>query len=171
MDPMKSNVSPLQDARATYKPKLPKVLAGNPTRVAVKTGKKTQPISDQHAVQKLFASTYGQPEVSFAPGKAPASFKKPIKVALVLSGGQAPGGHNVVAGLFDGLKKLNPKNSLTGYLGGPSGLVENKKLEITGKLLAAYRNTGGFDIIGSGRTKLETEEQFEMVRKNLASAG
>jgi len=92
-------------------------------------------------------------------------------VALVLSGGQAPGGHNVVAGLFDGLKKLNKKNTLTGYLGGPSGLVENKKIEITDKLLAAYRNTGGFDIIGSGRTKLETHEQFETVSRNLRSAG
>jgi pyrophosphate--fructose-6-phosphate 1-phosphotransferase len=96
---------------------------------------------------------------------------KPIKVALVLSGGQAPGGHNVVAGLFDGLKKLNKKNTLTGYLGGPSGLVENKKMEITEKLLVGYRNTGGFDIIGSGRTKLETRDQFETVKKNLTSAG
>jgi pyrophosphate--fructose-6-phosphate 1-phosphotransferase len=168
---MKSNVSPLQAARAFYKPKLPKALMGNPSQVAAKSGKPTQSISDQAAIRQLFPSTYGQPEVSFVPGKGAASMKKPVKVAVVLSGGQAPGGHNVVAGLFDGLKKLNPMNRLTGYLGGPSGLVENKKLEITHKLLAAYRNTGGFDIIGSGRTKLETEEQFEMVRKNLTSAG
>ncbi|HTC21174.1 MAG TPA: diphosphate--fructose-6-phosphate 1-phosphotransferase, partial [bacterium] len=140
---MKSNVSPLQAARFSYMPKLPKALMGNPSKVAAKLGKSTQSISDQAAIRQLFRSTYGQPEVSFVPGKGAASMKKPIKVALVLSGGQAPGGHNVVAGLFDGLKKLNPKNSLTGYLGGPSGLVENKKLEITGKLLAAYRNTGG----------------------------
>ncbi len=171
MKSMRSNVSPLQGARSLYKPKLPKVLSGSPAKVAVKFGKGTHSISDREAVQKLFANTYGQPEVSFVPGKAPASLTKPIKVALVLSGGQAPGGHNVVAGLFDGLKKLNKKNTLTGYLGGPSGLVDNHKMEITEKLLTGYRNTGGFDIIGSGRTKLETHEQFEAVRKNLAAAG
>ena len=168
---MKSNVSALQAARASYKPKLPKALAGNPSKVSLKIGKPTKSISDQAAIQKLFKKTYGQAEVSFVPGKASASMKKPLKVAVVLSGGQAPGGHNVVAGLFDGLKKLNKKNTLTGYLGGPSGLLENKKIEITDKLLASYRNTGGFDIIGSGRTKLETHEQFETVRKNLISAG
>src|ERR1039457_27844 len=107
MKPLKSNVSPLQAARATYKPKLPKVLAGNPAKVTVKKGKATKAVADGLEIQKLFQQTYRQPEISFAPGKAPASFKKPIKVALVLSGGQAPGGHNVVAGLYDGLKKLN----------------------------------------------------------------
>jgi pyrophosphate--fructose-6-phosphate 1-phosphotransferase len=168
---MKSNVSPLQSARASYKPKLPQVLAGNPSKVALKLGKPTRSISDQQAIQKLFLQTYGQPEVSFVSGKGSPSMKRPLKVAVVLSGGQAPGGHNVVAGIYDGLKKLNKKNTLTGYLGGPSGLVDNKKIEITDKLLAAYRNTGGFDIIGSGRTKLETNEQFETVRKNLTSAG
>jgi pyrophosphate--fructose-6-phosphate 1-phosphotransferase len=168
---MKSNLSPLQSARASYKPKLPQVLAGNLAKVAVKLGKPTRSISDQQAIQKLFLQTYGQAEVSFVSGKGSSSMKKPVKVAVVLSGGQAPGGHNVVAGLFDGLKKLNKKNTLTGYLGGPSGLVENKKIEITEKLLLAYRNTGGFDIIGSGRTKLETHEQFEMVHRNLVSAG
>lgn len=171
MKSMRSNVSPLQGSRSLYKPKLPKALLGSPSKVAVKLGKGTHSISDRESVQKLFANTYGQPEVSFVPGKAPASLTKPIKVAMVLSGGQAPGGHNVVAGLFDGLKKLNKKNTLTGYLGGPSGLVENQKMEITEKLLTGYRNTGGFDIIGSGRTKLETHEQFEAVRKNLTAAG
>jgi pyrophosphate--fructose-6-phosphate 1-phosphotransferase len=168
---MKSNISPLQSARASYKPKLPRVLAGNLAKVAVKWGKPTRAISDPQAIQKLFLQTYGQAEVSFGAGKGSSSMKKPLKVAVVLSGGQAPGGHNVVAGLFDGLKKLNKKNTLTGYLGGPSGLVENKKIEITEKLLLAYRNTGGFDIIGSGRTKLETHEQFETVHRNLVSAG
>lgn len=115
---MKSNVSPLQAARVTYKPKLPKVLMGSPSKVAAKTGKSTRSISDQAAIQELFPSTYGQPEISFVSGKGVAILKKQCKVALVLSGGQAPGGHNVVAGLFDGLKKLNPKNTLTGYLGG-----------------------------------------------------
>lgn len=168
---MKSNVSPLQSARSSYQPKLPKVLAGKPFKVALKSGRPTRAVGDRAAIQKLFPKTYGQPEVSFVPGKASASIGKPLKVALVLSGGQAPGGHNVVAGLFDGLKKLNKKNALIGYLGGPSGLVENKKIEITDKLLAAYRNTGGFDIIGSGRTKLESKEQFETVAKNLIAAG
>src|ERR1700734_3415822 len=125
---MKSNVSPLQSARASYKPKLPQVLAGNPSKVAVKLGKPTRSISDQQAVQKLFLQTYGQPEVSFVSGKGSPSMKRPLRVAVVLSGGQAPGGHNVVAGIYDGLKKLNKKNTLTGYLGGPSGLVENKKI-------------------------------------------
>jgi len=170
-NPMKTNVSPLQAARSAYLPKLPKALLGNPSKVSVKLGKPTRSISDQAAIAKLFPTTYGQPEVFFVPGKAISSFNKPVKVALVLSGGQAPGGHNVVAGLFDGLKKINKKNTLTGYLGGPSGLVENKKLEITEKLLTGYRNTGGFDIIGSGRTKLETHEQFEAVRQNLMEAG
>jgi len=171
MKSMRSNVSPLQEARSLYQPKLPKALSGIPSKVAVKFGKGTHSISDRESIQKLFANTYGQPEIFFVPGKAPASMNKPLKVALVLSGGQAPGGHNVVAGLFDGLKKLSKKNSLTGYLGGPSGLVDDKKMEITDKLLVGYRNTGGFDIIGSGRTKLETHEQFEAVRKNLAAAG
>src|SRR6185503_17406681 len=134
---MKSKVSALQTARASYQPKLPKVLLGNASKVAPKNGKSTKSITDQAEIQKLFPKTYGQPEVSFLPGKAPASFKKPIKVAVVLSGGQAPGGHNVVAGIFDGLKKLNSKNTLTGYLGGPSGLLENAKIEITDKLLAS----------------------------------
>ena len=171
MNPMKSNVSPLQASRAGYEPKLPKVLMGKASKTAVKLGRASQSISDQAEIKKLFPSTYGQPEVSFELGKASASMNKPIKVALVLSGGQAPGGHNVVAGLFDGLKKLNKKNTLTGYLGGPSGLVDNKKMEISEKLLVGYRNTGGFDIIGSGRTKLETRDQFETVKKNLTSAG
>ena len=111
MDPMKSSVSPLQKARGAYQPKLPKVLLGNPAKVVARVGRPTRSISDRDAIQKIFAATYGQGEISFGAGKAPASAKKPIKVALVLSGGQAPGGHNVVAGLFDGLKKLNKKNT------------------------------------------------------------
>ncbi len=106
---MKSNVSPLQAARASYEPQLPEALKGNPSNVAAKTGKATRSISDQAVLQGLFPGTYGQPEVAFVPGKGSASMKKPIKVALVLSGGQAPGGHNVVAGLFDGLKNLMPR--------------------------------------------------------------
>jgi pyrophosphate--fructose-6-phosphate 1-phosphotransferase len=165
---MKSAVSPLTAARASYKPKLPKVLLG--ASVAIKKGKPTKSVADQDAIQALFPKTYGQGEVNFVSGKG-LKCAKPIQVAMVLSGGQAPGGHNVVAGLYDGLKKLNKKNRLFGYLGGPSGLVENKRIEITDKLLKDYRNTGGFDIIGSGRTKLETQEQFETVAANLKSSG
>ncbi len=168
---MKSNVSILQENRLNFKPTLPKVLNQKPSKIGYKSGKPSQSISDQEAIWKLFPMTYGQPEVFFGPGKAPASLLKPIKVAVVLSGGQAPGGHNVVAGLFDGLKKLNKKNTLNGYLGGPSGLMDNEKIEITEELLKGYRNTGGFDIIGSGRTKLETPEQFGKVEANLKKAG
>ncbi len=166
---MKPNVSPLTEARTAYKPKLPKVLFAK--SLTLKKGKPTKSVADQAEIKKLFPNTYGQSEVFLAPGKGGIQCKKPITVALVLSGGQAPGGHNVVAGLFDGLKKLNKKNVLLGYKGGPSGLLEDKKVEITDKFLAGYRNTGGFDIIGSGRTKLETEEQFESVRKNLMAVG
>jgi pyrophosphate--fructose-6-phosphate 1-phosphotransferase len=164
---MKSVVSPLTAARSAYSPKLPKVLLS--ASVAIKKGKPTKSIADQNAIQALFPKTYGQSELTFATGKG-LKCATPIQVALVLSGGQAPGGHNVVAGLYDGLKKLNKKNRLFGYLGGPSGLLENKRIEITDKLLKSYRNTGGFDIIGSGRTKLETPEQIETVRKNLKAA-
>jgi diphosphate-dependent phosphofructokinase len=168
---MKPNVSALQSARTSYQPRLPKVLLGNASKVGMKLGKATHSIADQKEIHQLFSKTYGQPEVSFQTGKSPASFKNAIKVAMVLSGGQAPGGHNVVAGLFDGLKKLNSKNSLRGYLGGPAGLLENEYIEITDKLLKDYRNTGGFDIIGSGRTKLESKEQFEAVASHLKAAG
>lgn len=168
---MKSDHSPLQAARSDYQPKLPEVLDRKVSKIVLKKGKATKSISDQTAIQALFPQTYGQPEVSFVKGKDSEVSQKAIKVALVLSGGQAPGGHNVVAGLFDGLKKINKKNVLIGYLGGPGGLVDNKKVEITEKFLAPYRNTGGFDIIGSGRTKLETPEQFEAVKNNLKAAG
>src|SRR6185369_12909929 len=135
MDFLKSTTSPLQAARRAYQPKVPKILSLKSSQVGVKIGKASKSITDQAAIQSLFPKTYGQGEVSFVSGKAASSFSKPLRVALALSGGQAPGGHNVVAGLFDGLKKLNKKNTLTGYLGGPSGLVENKKMEVTDKLL------------------------------------
>ena len=126
---MKPKVSPLQAARTAYEPKLPKVLALNPSKVAVRMGRLSHPPGEE-AIRKLFPQTYGQPEVSFVPGKAPRSFHKPLKVALVLSGGQAPGGHNVVAGLFDGLKKLNRKNTLIGYLGGLPGSWKTGKWKL-----------------------------------------
>lgn len=147
--------SPLQIARAGYQPKLPNALKGN---VVLKEGAATESVADQDDIKKLFPNTYGMPLITFEPGE-----KKnyPVKnVGVILSGGQAPGGHNVISGLFDGLKALNPANKLYGFLGGPSGLVDHKYIELTKEIVDEYRNTGGFDIIGSGRTKLEETEQY-----------
>ncbi len=148
--------SPLQVARSSYKPKMPAVLK---TCVALKEGASTQSVADRDDIKQLFPHTYGMPIITFEPGEA-----KPhpaVNVGVILSGGQAPGGHNVISGLYDGLKTLNPESKLYGFLGGPGGLVDHKYMEITGKLIDEYRNTGGFDIIGSGRTKLEEVEQYE----------
>lgn len=148
--------SALQIARATYSPKLPLGLQGN---VSVKEGEPTQSVADQEEVKGLFPNTYGLPLVEFIPGEA-KSFA-PMNVGVILSGGQAPGGHNVISGIFDGIKRLNPENKLYGFLLGPGGLVDHKYKELTADIIDEYRNTGGFDMIGSGRTKLELEEQFE----------
>jgi len=148
--------SPLQIARASYQPKLPAALCGN---VVLKEGAVTESIADQVEIKKLFPNTYGMPIITFEAG---AKKENPvIGVGVILSGGQAPGGHNVISGIFDGLKALNPNNKLYGFLGGPSGLVEHKYIELTEEVVKEYRNTGGFDIIGSGRTKLEEEAQYE----------
>lgn len=148
--------SALQVERAAYQPKLPKALQG---AVKVQEGAPTQSVDDQEEIQKLFPHTYGMPLVEFVPGEHTES--KRLNVGVILSGGQAPGGHNVISGLFDAVKKLNPENRLYGFLMGPGGLVEHHYVEITKDFLDPYRNTGGFDMIGSGRTKLEKEEQFE----------
>ena len=149
--------SALQIARAAYMPKLPKALAEGPVRAV--EGMPTQSVADQDEVKALFPNTYGLPVVTFVNGKA---VKLPaMNVGVILSGGQAPGGHNVIAGLFDGLKKLNSANKLYGFILGPGGLVDHNYKELTGDIIDEYRNTGGFDMIGSGRTKLETVEQFE----------
>jgi len=148
--------SPLQIARASYQPKLPAALKGN---VVLKEGAATKSIADQSDIKNLFPNTYGMPLVTFETG---AKKEYPtVGVGVILSGGQAPGGHNVISGLFDGLKALNPNNKLYGFLGGPSGLVDHEYIEITGEIVDEFRNTGGFDIIGSGRTKLEEEWQYE----------
>lgn len=148
--------SALQVERAAYQPKLPKALQG---AVKVQEGAPTQSVDDQEEIQKLFPHTYGMPLVEFVPGEHTES--KRLNVGVILSGGQAPGGHNVISGLFDAVKKLNPENQLYGFLMGPGGLVEHHYVEITKEFLDPYRNTGGFDMIGSGRTKLEKEDQFE----------
>ena len=148
--------SALQKARAAYQPKLPKALQG---AVKVKEGKATQSVGDQEEIKKLFPNTYGMPVVEFEP--ATEANTKKMNVGVILSGGQAPGGHNVITGLFDQVKKLNPENRLYGFILGPGGLVDHNYMELTADIIDEYRNTGGFDMIGSGRTKLEKVEQFE----------
>ena len=154
--------SPLQIAREGYVPKMPKSLQGS---VKIVEGEKTESVADQERIKEMFPNTYGMPILTLEPGEA-SGVSKAINVGVILSGGQAPGGHNVIYGLFEGLKKLNPENKLYGFLGGPGGLVDNNYGEITVDMIAHYRNTGGFDIIGSGRTKLEQEEQFDKGLEN-----
>ena len=149
-------ISNLQKARAAYQPKLPKALQGP---VKAVEGAATQSVGNQAEIKELFPNTYGMPVITFQPGEPVAL--EPFNVGVILSGGQAPGGHNVISGLFDGVKSLNPANKLYGFILGPGGLVDHKYMEITPELMDQYRNTGGFDIIGSGRTKLEEEDQFE----------
>ena len=148
--------SPLQIARSSYQPKMPVALNGY---VRLVEGEKTQSVADQQMISELFPNTYGMPIIRMVPGE---KVELPqMNVGVILSGGQAPGGHNVICGLFDGLKKLNPENKLYGFLGGPSGLIDHKYVLLTSDIIDEYRNTGGFDIIGSGRTKLEETWQFD----------
>ena len=159
--------SQLQQHRGKFEPVLPTILKKGPAAVKAKSGKATKSVADQATVKKIFPNTYGLPEITFVKGANNAACKKAVRVGVVLSGGQAPGGHNVIAGLLDGLKKANSKNKLFGFLGGPSGIVENKFVEITPALMKEYRNTGGFDLIQSGRTKIETDEQLKAAKDNL----
>jgi pyrophosphate--fructose-6-phosphate 1-phosphotransferase len=153
------SISALQQARYDYKPKLPPILAGSIDEIAVEYGAPTEAVANQKELKEIFKLTYGKPIATFTKGKHD-TIKRELKVGVILSGGQAPGGHNVIAGLYDGLKKGNPSSVLYGFKGGPSGLIENKTITLTDEIIDAYRNTGGFDIIGSGRTKIETPEQF-----------
>ena len=153
-------VSALQKARYGYQPKLPAVLADNkPENIVIDFGKPTSAVADQAELEKLFKNTYGKPEALFKQGNNPNAGKK-LRVGIILSGGQAPGGHNVIAGLYDGIKKGNKDSVVVGFTGGPSGLIEGEYVEITDSFMDEYRNTGGFDMIGSGRTKIETPEQY-----------
>ena len=148
--------SALQIARAAYQPKLPKALLG---AVVAEEGQPTQSVADQEEIKKLFPNTYGMPLLKFVAGEAKEYPQ--MNVGVILSGGQAPGGHNVISGIFDGIKKLKPANKLYGFILGPGGLVDHNYIELTSDIIDDYRNTGGFDIIGSGRTKLEKVDQFE----------
>ncbi|MFA6102758.1 MAG: diphosphate--fructose-6-phosphate 1-phosphotransferase [Victivallaceae bacterium] len=164
-----SNISALQKARAAYCPKLPPALEGGANAKMVE-GKPTTAVADAKKIKALFPATYGSPEITFKKLAEKAAVK-PVNVGVILSGGQAPGGHNVIAGLFDGIKSLNKKSKLYGFKKGPDGLVRNEYMEITAKIVDDYRNTGGFDMIGSGRTKLEKVEHFETARKNCEALG
>lgn len=150
--------SALQVARASYEPKVPAGLNGN---VKIEEGTATESVRDQQEIQQLFPHTYGMPIVKFTETTGKPGMDKPMNVGVILSGGQAPGGHNVIAGIYDGVKRLHPDGKLYGFILGPAGLINHEYKELTGDIIDEYRNTGGFDIIGSGRTKLETQEQFD----------
>ena len=156
------NLSPLQQARYEYSPKLPGMLRNGIEEICVKDGNATESVADQDKIKALFPNTYGKNEITFMKGKNTSVAKKQV-VGVILSGGQAPGGHNVISGLYDALKATNKDNVLLGFKGGPDGLLKNDYVEFDDAFIDAYRNTGGFDIIGSGRTKLETKEQFNTV--------
>ena len=155
-------ISALQKARYEYAPKLPGMLRNGIADICVKEGEATQSVADQDKIKALFPNTYGEKEITFEKGQNTSAPKKQV-VGVILSGGQAPGGHNVISGLFDGIKALNADSKLYGFILGPGGLVDHNYMELTSDIIDEYRNTGGFDIIGSGRTKLETEEQFAIV--------
>lgn len=159
-----TKLSPLQIERLKYQPKLPSSLQNGVNSLEMVEGSATESVRDREQIKTLFANTYGKPTVTFKSSSS-VSTSEVRNVGVILSGGQAPGGHNVIAGLYDALKNANPANKLYGFLGGPSGIIDGKYVEFTDEFIDAYRNTGGFDIIGSGRTKLETEEQFQ---KSLA---
>ena len=164
------NLSPLQKARYEYSPKLPGMLRNGISEISVKEGAATQSVADQDKIAALFPNTYGKCEITFEKGANTSAAKKQV-VGVILSGGQAPGGHNVVCGLYDALKATDKENVLYGFKGGPDGLLKNDYVVFDDKFIDAYRNTGGFDIIGSGRTKLETEEQFNIVAENAKKNG
>ena len=163
-------ISPLQVVRYQYAPKLPGMLRNGISEICVKNGEPTESVADQAKIQALFPNTYGKNEITFQKGQNTSEAKKQV-VGVILSGGQAPGGHNVICGLYDALKATNPENVLIGFKGGPSGLLDNDFIVFEDDYINQYRNTGGFDIIGSGRTKLETQEQFAIVAENCKKHG
>lgn len=167
---MTKELSSLQKERLNYQPKLPGVLANGVKNLSMKQGEPTGAVADEADIKALFKNSFGMPIVTFEKGSNDVSSKQ-RNVGVILSGGQAPGGHNVIAGLYDALKEANPENKLYGFLGGPSGIIDGEYIEFTDEYIDAHRNTGGFDIIGSGRTKLETEEQFKKTWDNCKKLG
>ncbi|UPA17558.1 diphosphate--fructose-6-phosphate 1-phosphotransferase [Borrelia puertoricensis] len=167
-------MSVFQKERYKYIPKLPKILKNDFQNISVVFGEKTEALEDRDALREIFKNTYGFPVVNFIQGSSNVDFTRVLNVGVILSGGPAPGGHNVVAGIFDAIKKSNPNSKIFGFKGGPSGLLEDKKIEITQDLIDSYRNTGGFDIVSSGRTKIETDTQYKqalsVVLKNNLNA-
>ncbi len=163
-------ISTLQKARYSYNPKLPGMLRNGIAEICVKDGAPTESVADQEKIKALFPNTYGKNEITFQKGANTSVAKKQV-VGVILSGGQAPGGHNVICGLYDALKATDKNNVLLGFKGGPSGLIDDDYIEMTDEFIDEYRNTGGFDIIGSGRTKLETVPQFEIVAENCKKHG
>ncbi len=163
-------ISPLQKERLKYQPKLPGMLRHGIADICVKEGEPTASVADQDKIKALFPNTYGKKEITFQKGANTSVPKKQV-VGVILSGGQAPGGHNVISGLYDALKATDRENVLIGFKGGPSGLVDDDFVEFDDAFIDAYRNTGGFDIIGSGRTKIETPEQFEAAAKTAKKHG
>ncbi len=163
--------SNLQQIRYGYEPKLPPAIRGEISSIHVTLGDPTEALSDREELRTIFSRTYGKPIATLNAAGSNTDAATRRTVGVILSGGQAPGGHNVIAGIFDALRKANPDNRLLGFLGGPSGLVEDKKVEITPEMIDGYRNTGGFDIIGSGRTKIETDEQFAASRQTCLDNG
>ena len=153
--------SALQIARTEYVPKMPEGLKGN---VKITEGASTESVADQAEIKELFPNTYGLPIVTFEHTEGETGADELVNVGVILSGGQAPGGHNVIAGIFDGIKRLHKESKLYGFILGPAGLIDHQYKELTSEIIDEYRNTGGFDIIGSGRTKLETKEQFDKRR-------
>ena len=161
---MSKLISPLEKARSEYQPKLPSVFCDGINNFDIQCGENTSCDENPEEIKQIFPMLFGSPIATFVKGQSKAD-NKPMNVGVILSGGQAPGGHNVIAGIYDALKEANKENKLYGFLGGPSGIIDGKYIELTDDIIDKYRNTGGFDIIGSGRTKLEKEEQFEKSQK------
>ena len=161
---MTKEISPLEEKRASYVPKIPGILKKGISNIGLKRGRRTSAISDAAEIKKLFPHSYGNPIVKFVKGTGQEG-TRPLNVGVVLSGGQAPGGHNVIIGLFDGIKEIHPESRLFGFKGGPIGILKGKYVELTAEVISPYRNTGGFDMIGSGRDKIEKDEHFAASRQ------
>jgi len=161
---MKPKISALERARLTYVPSLPAVLRNGVDTVSASEGPTTGAVADERAIRETFPDLFGAPVVRFESKPATPS-RGALRVGVVLSGGQAPGGHNVITGLFDALTGGHPESEVVGFQGGPKGIFEADYRVLTAAEIDAHRNTGGFDLIGSGRDKIETTAQLEACRE------